>query len=501
MPVRRENRPFTKEESRMQKNDPQKVKNIAAIVLIVIMCMVIAGLIALIVKTVKNDGTKATEVPSNTSISNNTPNNTDSLIPVETPSPTPKGQEFFTDAPTDEQTAAPTPTNAPATATPTLGPTATPRGDIKVTGTVSVLAAGDNLFHNGILIEAKEKAKALGNGTDFSFDFIYTNVKSRIQAADISVINQESLILPKRYLSNNISRYIRSDGSFVAPEELTQTLIDIGFDVMDKANNHMLDMGSGGMKWGVDYMNTVTGIKAVGAYYDEAGSEQVCVIEKNGVKIAFLAYTYGTNVPQWKASWEAPEFPYYIPLPEDEKMIADLKRADDAADFTVVLIHWGTEQQEKPNDDQRRIAKVLAENGAGIIIGHHPHCLQSIEYVSDGKGGRIICAYSLGTLVSNMSAEKNMLAGFFEFNVNKWSDGSATVSDVRLTPTVFYYDTEYKNSKIYYLSEMTNELCSSHGIKNYPKESENKNKMTRATMIAYLQKTIDNEFLPAEYRK
>jgi hypothetical protein len=100
-----------------------------------------------------------------------------------------------------------------------------------------------------------------------------------------------------------------------------------------------------------------------------------------------------------------------------------------------------------------------------------------------------------------MSAEKNMLAGFFEFNVNKWSDGSATVSDVRLTPTVFYYDTEYKNSKIYYLSEMTNELCSSHGIKNYPKESENKNKMTRATMIAYLQKTIDNEFLAAEYRK
>jgi poly-gamma-glutamate synthesis protein (capsule biosynthesis protein) len=264
-----------------------------------------------------------------------------------------------------------------------LGPTATPRGDIKVTGTVSVLAAGDNLFHNGILLEAKEKAQALGNGTDFSFDFIYTNVRSRIQAADISVINQESLILPKRYLSNNISRYIRSDGSFVAPEELTQTLVDIGFDVMDKANNHMLDMGSGGMKWGVDYMNTVTGIKAVGAYYDEAGSEQVCVIEKNGVKIAFLAYTYGTNVPQWKASWEAPEFPYYIPLPEDEKMIADLKRADDAADFTAVLIHWGTEQQERPSDDQRRIAKVLAENGAGIIIGHHPHCLQSIEYVSD----------------------------------------------------------------------------------------------------------------------
>ena len=144
--------------------------------------------------------------------------------------------------------------------------------------------------------------------------------------------------------------------------------------------------------------------------------------------------------------------------------VEELQQAKEVADFTVVFVHWGTEYSFEPDELQRHTAKVLAENGAGIIVGHHSHTLQPIEYIDDGKGGKVLCAYSLGTLVSTMEYSKNMLAGLFGFDLCKWDDGSVTVENPRLTPTVFYYDRNVQNNQLLYLKDLTPSLASLYPV-------------------------------------
>lgn len=360
-----------------------------------------------------------------------------------------------------------------------------------------MLTAGDNLLHSGLLRDGQEQKK---DGADFFFDSFYENVKAQVSAADYAIINQESLVLPKRYLSNNVNKYFRSDGSFVSPPEILDTLTRLGFDAIDMANNHALDMGSAGLQWAQDYLNTRDDLLYFGAFYDQTDRDKIRIIEVNGIRVALLAYTYGTNVSKESAD-KIPGFRYIVPYIDDEVMKKELTAAKEAADFTAVFVHWGTEYSFEPNAEQRRVAKLLAENGAGIIIGHHSHTIQPIEYIPDGNGGEVLCAYSLGTLVSNMAEDRNMLAGFFSFEITKWDNGSVTVENPLFTPTVFYYNMMYRESQLLYLKDMTAALAASHGIGNYPKNSSVKNTMTVSRLYEYLNNTINDAFLPPEYRK
>ena len=379
------------------------------------------------------------------------------------------------------------------TGTPTVGP------EKKAVSSFRMLTAGDNLLHSGILKEARGLA---GDGEDFHFDSFYKDVKEQIAAADYAVINQESIILPKKYLGKKSveQMYYRSDGSFVSPVEIFDTLDRLGFDAIDMANNHELDMGAAGLQWSLDYLNTRTEMMHFGGFYDEEDRANIRTVEINGIKVAFLAYTYDTNVSTEIAKTEG-GFRFLVPYIDDETMIRELKAANEIADFTVVFVHWGTEYVFEPDELQKHTAAVLAENGAGIIIGHHSHTLQPIEYIPDGKGGQVLCAYSLGTLVCNMMFDMNMLAGLFEFTVTLYDDGSVGVTDPILTPTVFYYDMNFTGSRLMYLSSLTASMAASHGIGNYPKGESKKHDMTVERMYGYLHDTIANEFLPAEYRK
>ena len=417
--------------------------------------------------------------------------------PSDTPYETPEGTQGSSETPFNDPTATPTPTSGNNAGTPTPVPQNTPVPT--VASKASILTCGDNLLHTGILNEAKSKAAAEGSGRDFSFEYIYKDVASFVSSFDLSVINQESIILPKNYLSNDLGKYLRSDGSFVTPAEMTDALLKTGFDVLDMANNHMLDMGAAGLQWSMDYLKTVNGLMTVGSYYDEKDMSDIRVAEVSGIKIAMLAYTYGTNVPEDRARQET-GFKFIIPYIDDQRMISDLQKANSIADFTIVFIHWGNENEANPSAEQRRIASLLAQNGAGIIIGHHPHVLQTIESIDNGKGGKVTCVYSLGTLVSNMANQKNMLAGFFTFNIVKYSNGTAAVADEKFYPTVFYYSMDYTGSRLMYLDQLTDSLATSHGVGNYPKNSDVKNRMTRNELYNYLKATIPAKYLEDKYR-
>ena len=396
-----------------------------------------------------------------------------------------------TDMTAPESTSEPESTPTPETPTP---------AEPVVVSKSSFLFAGDNLLHRGIIRDGLRNAAA---NEDFNFDFIYEFIAPQVQAADYAFINQEAIIIPKDKIGGKPESFLdhTESTSFCSPPEVLDALAHTGFDGIVMANNHMLDQGAGGLQWAIDYSRTREDLNFFGGYYDEADRSVIRTIKVGDITIAVLAYTYGTNVSSERAARHAPEFKFLVPYIEDERILSDLKKAEEIADFTLVQIHWGNENKFYANDEQKRLAKLMAENGADLIIGHHSHTLQPIEYIPDGKGGEVLCVYSLGTLMSNMAHPRNMLAGLFTCNLVLWSDGHITVEDPLLTPTVFYYNMSYRQSKIFYLKQMTDERCSSHGIGNYPKDSSKKNKMVLETLYEYVHTAVDDRFLPDEYKK
>ncbi len=395
------------------------------------------------------------------------------------------------------------------TLTPTPTPTPTPsESKTEVAATFSMLAVGDNLLHRSILYDGMEHAS---ESERFNFDHIYKNVKDAISSADYAMINQESIIIGDSHVSKDTTRYYRyffegmfntGNQCFLSPEAALDTLKNVGFDGIGIGNNHVLDGGAAGMQWGIDLIKKTDGLDCIGGYYNEADRSNIPVVEHDGIKVALLGYTYDTNVSSENAAREE-GFKFLVPYINDEEILKDLELAEEVADFTVVFIHWGDEiasskqiaagmkRTFEPNDEQKRVAKLLAENGAGIIIGHHSHALQNIEYIPDGKGGEVLCAYSLGTFVSNMVDEWNHLAGLFSFDIVKWDDGRITVENAVLTPTVCWYDKDHRNYTVYYLKDLTPALAETSGVSSG---------MSVDHLYSFLHEAVRDEFLPEEYR-
>lgn len=336
--------------------------------------------------------------------------------------------------------------------------------------TISFCAVGDNLIHAPIYNQAKTE-----NGYDFSP--AYKGVEDIIEKADLAVINQETLICNDMYEPSTYP-------CFNSPAALGDHMIDIGFDVFTLANNHCLDYGEKGMSYSLDYWDRKEQLTA-GTYRNMADKNNIRVGEYGGIKFSFLSYTQflnGLSLPQGSEM--------VIGDSNDlEGMIADVKAAKQISDVCVVALHWGIENSDEIEDWQRTYAKALADAGADIIIGNHPHVLRGIEMIKREDGGETLCAYSLGNFISAQSVGANLIGGILEFNVTL-NDGDkyAAITDVKLTPIVTHYDNNYSNVRLYKLSDYTPDLALAHGVRNYSTFSYD-------FIIDVLKKNIDEKYL------
>ena len=130
----------------------------------------------------------------------------------------------------------------------------------------------------------------------------------------------------------------------------------------------------------------------------------------------------------------------------------------------------------------------MTDAGADAIIGHHPHVIQPIEWLTAPDGSRTLCVYSLGNFVAEQAADFNMLGGMIGFDMVKNGD-TLTLNNVVFTPTVYYFDTNFYNNRVLLLSQFTDELAESHGISYY------ENTITVDGIKQYLNQTINKEFL------
>lgn len=346
---------------------------------------------------------------------------------------------------------------------------------------VSFAAAGDAIVHEGIWMEAQKTARNAGNGDDYDFSHLFREIADDIAAYDLSFINQETLMAGAAY---GYSAYPR----FNTPRELAAALIDTGFDVVNIANNHMMDMLPEGLAATIDFWDTQP-VTLIGGYKNTEDYNTARIVTVNDVDVAFLSYCYGTNGLSMPAGYDM-----IIPYLDEEVIRAQTAAAKEQSDFVVVSVHWGEDSYQGLTEQQKTFAKVFADCGVDVVVGHHPHLIQPVEWIEGQDGHRMLCAYSLGNFFSLMAKAENMVGGLLSLDFVVEGEDKR-LENVQFIPTFFYYNMGFFGQTILYQKDYTEDLAKVHGVRNYA-ESNNK---TAAELIAYTRSLIAEEFLPDDF--
>ncbi|MEG2814458.1 MAG: CapA family protein, partial [Oscillospiraceae bacterium] len=346
---------------------------------------------------------------------------------------------------------------------------------------VKMVSVGDNLMHNTVYEQAKQRA----NGNGYDFTYAYKNVFDIIHNADIATVNQETVLSSL----NPPSGY----PMFNTPQEAADYLIKMGFDVVNHATNHVVDKQESGLKSTLEYWDKNPQIKVVGIYKDKADYENIRVIEKNGIKFSFLGMTEslnGLNLPK--------NTDLIIGRTNEDEIKNQIEKAKAVSDVVIVNVHWGSEYTHKQNNFQNNLAKNMAEWGADLIIGHHPHVIQPVEYITRNDGTKAVVAYSLGNFISSQDRAATMLGGMLETEFTKNETGKISITNVKFNPVINHYDRGRKNIRLYPLDIYTKELASQHGIRskitgyNFTSAEQN---FSYDYLKSIVNNTISSEFL------
>lgn len=254
--------------------------------------------------------------------------------------------------------------------------------------TARMLAHGDLLYHDVVYESAKK--------SDGTYEFLeqFKYVKPWFDQADLVVGDFEGTIHPEVSLAGY--------PLFNAPKDVTKALQWAGYDVLDLAHNHILDTGLEGLKSTVLHLEQA-GITPVGVYAKQSRETAPIVIKDvNGIKIAFLAYAYGFN--GLDATLTPSEKTAYLSDLDEGKMKAEIEKAEQLADVTVVMPQMGVEYALQPNADQKRLYRQMVDWGADVVLGNHPHVVQPAERVWH-QGDQKLIMYSMGNFLSNQRFE------------------------------------------------------------------------------------------------
>ena len=248
---------------------------------------------------------------------------------------------------------------------------------------LSLIMVGDALLHGSVYRDAYK------NGV-YNFDSQLEYIKPIVQNYDLAFYNQESILGGTEL---GLSDY----PAFNSPQEFGDAMVNSGFNLVSLANNHTMDRGEKAVLNSCEYWKSKENVLAAGSYCSKEASEAIQIREKNGIKYTMLAYTYGTNgisVPQGKE--------YLVNLYSDEKAKSDIEKVRDKVDLLIVSMHWGTEYQAEPTEEQKREAEYLSSLGVDIIIGTHPHIIEPITYINN-----TLVIYSLGNFISAQSTNND----------------------------------------------------------------------------------------------
>ena len=306
--------------------------------------------------------------------------------------------------------------------------------------TVITLAAAGDLNINDAVVAS--------GGIERDFTGVFTDVLPLLTDADLTFLNFEGNLAGQPYGTESVS----------APQELLDALVSSGVDMLQVANSRTISNGMIGLNSTLQAIR-YAGLEPIGAYasVDEAKKAGGYTIKEiDGVKIAFVAFTKGMDSMALPAGNERCVNLLYKDYAStyrsvDYDGIRDVLRAasQEHPDFTVALLHWGSEYNDVISDTQEEITDLMFENGVDAIIGTHPHYVQSIQF--DEEAGTFLC-YSLGDFLGDPSRSGTEYSIVLELEITKDNDTDATrITDYRYTP--IYTVAEKDKLKVVRLSE------------------------------------------------
>lgn len=273
-------------------------------------------------------------------------------------------------------------------------------------GKFTLGATGDILIHKRVYEKAKKED---GNGYDFNH--MLAEVKPLFKKDHLIIVNQESIIAGEEIGLSDFPH-------FNSPVEIGYTLKDFNVDIVNLANNHIMDRGEEGVLKSIENWEKI-GLPYVGAYKSKEDQETLRIFHKNGLKVCFLSYTKSTGTVKRPVGKE------YLANKYDDmgvkwvRRLIDRIRKNNLADIVVLSIHFGKEYQMLPTAYQLETSSNLSDAGADIIIGHHPHVLQPPAFLTNSKGHETFVAYSLGNFFSGQKGIYRQIGAYMSIDVEK----------------------------------------------------------------------------------
>lgn len=311
-----------------------------------------------------------------------------------------------------------------------VDPEVKPDPVVKEDSELNLLFFGDIMFHGSQLNGAK-------TADGYSFDDNFENIKETVSNAGVAFANYET--------STNTKLEPNDYPMFNTPPEALSAIANAGFDVLSTVNNHTLDAGLDGVLETIDIIKE-NNMKHIGTH-KEANKPEILYVEKNDIKVAYVAYSYGFN------GLETEEKLQYVNSINETLIESQIKEAKQNADFVVVYYHWGEEYARDINKTQKELAQSTISWGADMIVASHPHVVQTMEMI-DGK----YVFYSLGNGISNqrretLGSDLGAVANYTEDGLMISMDlqkngetGEVTVKQVEKIPTWVY---RFKNGDVW----------------------------------------------------
>lgn len=241
---------------------------------------------------------------------------------------------------------------------------------------VTLHAVGDVSFTRDIATYVHRR-----RGGDYTYPLSF--VKPELSAADVTMVNLETTVRPASATSR--PAYPGNGPHFSSRPEALQGLVDSGVDVVNLANNHIHDFGDTGLD------TTVRLVERAGLVHVGTRASPTRVLDVKGVRIGFV----GTSRPFTKLRGSAVNV---VDPARVRPMLDQIRTLRKQADVVIVNIHWGTEYALRPNGQQQRLARAFVGHGADVVIGHHPHVMQTMETLrANGRKGTVF--YSIGNFL------------------------------------------------------------------------------------------------------
>ena len=316
--------------------------------------------------------------------------------------------------------------------------------------TASVIAVGDNLVQPSLLNSGKYESGA------WNYDHVYTNFTTMLQNADIAMVNQET---PFTDSHDSVS----GTAPYATPTEIGDALVNAGFNVITSATQLIDDNGSTMLTQTLDYWKNQHPDTLVSGIHDTADNGGANILEINGIKIAFLDYTF----PSSAVSEDSGDTSMVNTF--DSQAVADaIKTAKSSADCVIFSANWGKTEEPMPTEYEKEWANFLMKQGVDVVIGTHPNVLQPYGYLTDDEGHNMLIYYSLGNFVTGQETLKQLLGGMASFTIQKTVDGtqsSIEIQDATLTPLVMHYSYDDQEYAPYKLSDYTETLAATHSVR------------------------------------